>query len=173
MIITLPHPAITARYTIIFLLFLLNLAGNSHANNAGKLKVGITSSLNKVFQTRPFNFQGSYTNQAEIELARNEYESTQIVLFPETDFSDIKINISPLTHENNIDIIDPDNIQLNPIGYVNLQQGQKSKGRQGFHPDVLLPNQVFDLHANIPQPILLTVYAPTGSTPGLDRKSVV
>ena len=149
-----------------FFLFILILAGNSHAANTGQLKVGFTSSLNKVFQSKPFNFQGNFLNQTEIELALNEYESTQIILFPETDFSDIKINISSLTHENKVDTINSDFIQLNPIGYVNLQAGRKSQARHGFHPDILLPNQSFNLHADMPQPVLLTVYVPPQSKPG-------
>ena len=149
-----------------FFLFIIMLAGNSHADNTGQLKAGFTSPLNKVFQSKPFNFQGNILNQTEIELALNEYEATQIVLFPETDFNDIQINISSLTHENKVDAITSDFIQLNPIGYVNLQGGSKSQARSGFHPDILLPNQSFDLHAGMPQPVLLTVYAPPQSKPG-------
>ena len=149
-----------------FFLFIIMLAGNSYADNTGQLKAGFTSPLNKVFQSKPFNFQGNILNQTEIELALNEYEATQIVLFPETDFSDIQINISSLTHENKVDTINSEYIQLNPIGYVNLQGGSKSQARSGFHPDILLPNQSFDLHAGMPQPVLLTVYAPPQSKPG-------
>lgn len=148
------------------LLFVLMLAGNSHADNTDKLKVGITSPLNKVFQSIPFNFQGRFIHQAEIELALNEYESTQIVLFPETDFNGIKINISTLIHENKIDTINSDFIQLHPIGYVNLQGRRKNQVRLGFHPDILLPNQRFDMHADVPQPVLVNVYAPPNSKPG-------
>ena len=153
-------------YLTSFLLFVLMHAGSSHASNTDKLKVGITSPLNKVFQTKPFNFQGNFLNQAEIELALNEYEAIQIVLFPEADFTDIKISISSLIHENKVDIIKSDFIQLNPIGYVNLQSGSKSQARHGFHPDILLPKQPINLQDGIPQPVLVTVYAPPESKPG-------
>jgi len=154
------------RNTVNFLLFIFSLTGNSHASNTCQLKIGITSPLNKVFQSRPFNFQGHFLNQAEIELALNKYEATLIVLFPEADLSDIKINISSLIHENKVDTINSDFIQMNPIGYVNLQGETKSHARHGIHPDILLPNQSFDLHADLPQPVLVTVYVPPESKPG-------
>ena len=153
------------------ILFILFFSGNCHSSvsptvDSKQLKVGITSSLNKVFQKKPYNFRGELSSHAIVELALNEFEATQFVLFPGADFSDIQINASSLTHENNIDIIDSRFIQINPIGYVNLQVNEDDNVRNGFHPDILLPNQTFDLQENIPQPLLLTVYAPAGSKPG-------
>ncbi len=150
------------------MLYVLVLASYSHAGSINQLKVGITSPQNKVFQYRPFNFQGHFLRQAEIELALNEYESTQIVLFSDADISDISINIDSLIHENKIDTISGNFIQLNPIGYVNLQGQGKSKNqaRLGFHPDILLPNQSLDLYADVPQPVLVTIFAPSQSKPG-------
>ena len=158
-------------YIISFFLFFLILinsshAGNSLASNTNRLKVGITSPLNKVFKTKPFNFKGQNSNKAEIQLALNEYEATQIVLFPEASYTDISINIGPLIHENKTDTIAPDSVQINPIGYIRLKGGTKTQGRTGFHPDILLPNQYLNLKAGIPQPLLVTVYAPPDTTPG-------
>ena len=155
----------TMRYTIVFFLFFLHV-GNSYASNNAKLNVGITSPLNKVFQSKPFNFKGSFSQQAKIELALNEYEATQIVLFPETDFTDITVSAGPLIHENKIDTLSPDLIQINPIGYVNLKGGKETLGRTGFHPDILLPNQLFSLQDGIPQPVFVTVHTPPESRPG-------
>ena len=90
------------RYTVNCLLLIFLLAGNGHASNIDKLKVEITSPPNKAFQSKPFNFQGSFIHQAKIELALNEYEATQIIFFPEADFSGIKINASSLIHENKV-----------------------------------------------------------------------
>jgi len=131
----------TIRYVIYLLLFTVMIANGSHADDFANLKVGITSSLNKVFQTEPFNFKGDFSQQAEIELALNEYEATQIVLFPKADLTDITVEVSPLVHENNTDRIPGEFIQINPIGYVNLKGGKKTQGRTGYHPDILLPNQ--------------------------------
>lgn len=130
----------TTQYTFIFLSLLHCLQVHVHASDTETLQIGIASSLNKVFQSKPYNFKGSYSQEAEIELAINEYEATQLVLFPKKDFTCITINAGPLTHENKIDTINSDLIQLNPIGFVNLKGGEKIKGRTGFHPDTLLPN---------------------------------
>ena len=154
------------QFTVIFFLFISLLAPHVHANNTEKLRIGITSSLNKVFQSEPFNFKGSFSQHAELELALNDYESTQIVLFPEADFTDITVSVSRLTHENKSDTTAPALIQLNPIGYLNLKGGEKTLGRTGFHPDILLPNQPINLQNGIPQPILVTVYAPPETKPG-------
>ncbi|VAW54777.1 hypothetical protein MNBD_GAMMA06-597 [hydrothermal vent metagenome] len=156
----------TTRNTIFCFLLFSVLVNNSPAINADKLKVGITSSLNKIFQTKPYDFQGKFSKSAEIEMAQNEYESIQIVFFPEGNFKNIEINASSLSHENKVDAISSAHIKINPIGYVNLQSGSKSQARQGFHPDILLPNQGINLKANSPQPILITVYTPPDSKPG-------
>ena len=156
----------TTQYTVICFLFISLSAGHVHASNAEKLQIGITSSLNKVFQSKPFNFKGRFSQQAEIELALNEYEATQIILFPEAGFTDITVNVGPLTHENKTDTIASDFIQINPIGYVNLKGGKNTVGRTGFHPDILLPNQAINLQNGIPQPVLVTVYTPPETKPG-------
>ena len=157
-----------AHFKICLLLYLLAHTGTIQASGINQLKVGITNPQNKIFQSRPFNFKGHYLYRAEIQLALNEHESSQIVLFPERNFSSIEIKVNPLIHENKIDTISVDFIQLNPVGYVNLQGKGKgeSSARLGFHPDVLLPNQSFNLTADVPQPVLLTVFAPAQSKPG-------
>lgn len=156
----------TNRYITSLLFLIAMITNSSQAADLDKLKVGITSSLNKVFQTKPFHFQGKLSKQAEIDLARNEYEATQVVLFPEADITDITVNVSPMIHENKTDTIKPEFIQINPIGYVNLKGGQKTLGRTDFHPDILLPNQSLNLRNGIPQPILVTIYTPPKTKPG-------
>lgn len=153
-------------FLTLILLTATNHASNSETGTTNGFKVGITSSLNKIFQTKPFNFNGLNSNQTEIELALNEYEATQLVLFPESDLADITITVAPLIHENNTDTISVDSIQINPIGYVNLKGGKKTHERTGFHPDILLPNQALQLTKGIPQPVLITVYTPPDTIPG-------
>jgi hypothetical protein len=160
---TSEHAMTTTLCRIISLLAVLIFSSHAHAN---QLQVGITSSLNKVFQTEPFNFQGQISTRTEIELARNEYEATQLVLFSETDLSDITISITPLFHENKTDVISSGSIQINPVGYVYFKGGEETEGRTGFHPDILLPNQPLNLKSGIPQPVLVTVYASPETKPG-------
>lgn len=146
--------------------FLILVYAYAHAKDT-TLKVGISSSLNKVFQDPPFDFQGSFTTTAEIELARNEYEATQLVLFPDRDLHNIKISASDLKQTHGKHKIPATDIEINIIGYINLIWPEIGKNRSGFYPDPLLPNQPINLNKNIPQPYLVTVYA-TSTVPGGD-----
>lgn len=139
-----------------------------HAVPAWPLQVGITSPQDKVYFQAPFEFAGStITDTAFTALARNEYEATQVVLFPSSDMSLVRVEVGPLTQVGGLEQIPPGEIQVNVVGYVNQLAVRVAGDRVGWHPDPLLPNQILDLSAGVPQPYLLTVHAPMGTEPGL------
>ncbi len=152
-------------------IFFISLAIPLYAKDAS-LKIGITSSLNKVFQDPPYDFQGTYTNTAEIELARNEYEATQLVLFPTRDLQKIWISASNLKQIQGKHEIPATNIDINIIGYINLIWPEIGKNRSGFYPDPLLPNQTISLSKDKPQAYLVTIHAPT-TTPSGDYEGTL
>lgn len=154
------------RKALTLLLTLTFYVNNSNANNDSFLSVGITSSLNKVFQAKPYEFKGQYTDEAFIELAQNEYEAIQLVLFPLSNIKGTSIQISPLLHDDKSSLIPKESIEINPVGYVYQKAAKEISGRTGYHPDVLLPNQPLNLQKDIPQPVFITVYAAANSIPG-------
>jgi hypothetical protein len=128
------------------------------ANREEALNVGFTSPMNKVFFEKPIDFQGQMTEQTTIYLAKNEYEATQMVLFPQRDLKNVSVHISDLQADNGVGSIPSSDIEINPVGYVDLVWPEIGGNRRGWHPDPLLPNQDIDLKKGIPQPYLITVH---------------
>ncbi len=121
--------------------------------------VGVTTSMNKVFFEDPTDFHGVMGGEARVELARNEYEATQIVLFPLADVERVEVSVSDLRRVGGGGAIPADDVTINVVGYVNLLAAKVEGDRVGWHPDPLLPNQPLDLAAGVLQPYLVTVYA--------------
>lgn len=112
-------------------------------------------------------YAGEAAREARVELARNEYEGTQIVAVSLGDrLEDVQIEVRDLRGPGSA-VLGKDQLRLRRIAYVNVQQ---SSGRAPLKPG-LLPDPLVDYE---PQqvaesgflPLLLTVHAPADQTPG-------
>ena len=131
---------------------------------AAGLSVGFTTSFEKVFPDSPWGFSGHLGRVGQLALARNEYESIQLVLFPGRDVRGVRVEVGKLVGAGE-GRIGPD-VRVRAVGAVNLPTARLAGGRAGWHPDPLLPNQPVDLEAGHPQAFLLTVYAAPETAPG-------
>jgi len=132
----------------------------------GDYQIGIESSMKKIFLDE--TFKGEIKDNVEISLAKNEYESFQLVIIPNgKDLKGVKVSITDLTKEDGSAKISKENLKINVVGYVNVKKGAPYYvERIGWYPDVLLPNMSFDVTQNEVQPIWITVYAPKTALPG-------
>ena len=116
----------------------------------------------------------------EISLARNEYESFQVVVLPEPGvrLGDVALSASHLT--DGTYVIDRKHIQWHQVGYVKITSNtyvpQKDAaidaaapngaGESGWWPDLLLDVDSFCMDSQYAQPIWVTLYVPGGTPAG-------
>ena len=137
-----------------------------------RIDIGFTSSLNKVYFEEPTEFAGSMTTEGSLELAQNEYEGLQLVLFPNADVSDVSVAVGDLVDSATGSTISHDDIQINVVGYVNLLEAKVEGDRIGWIPDPLLPNQSLDLKNGVLQPYLITVHTHDDTRAGTYQGSI-
>ncbi|MDI6828083.1 MAG: DUF6067 family protein, partial [Armatimonadota bacterium] len=114
--------------------------------------------LKKVFREKLF--EGTIGAPLKISLARNEYESGQVLIIPYgRALSDVKATVSPLEGPGGT-IISTDHIKLEIVDYVKTRKPRYEVDYIGWWPDPLLEMKTFDVAPNLIQPIWLTVHAP-------------
>ena len=98
------------RVKIFIMSFLVILLANiAHADD---YIIGIESSMKKIYiQNDIKSFSGQFTNQAFLSLAKNEFESFQLVVKANIDLSDVFIQSVGFE-----DLI----VEAKPIGYVDI-----------------------------------------------------
>ncbi len=131
-----------------------------------RLASGFASSFQKVYLSAPHNFNNKFSESGNIALAKNEYESVQLVLFPFQNIDAVDIKLSEFKHDNGNTIFNAAHIRLRPVGYVSQIATRFPANRKGWHPDPLFPQQQLQLTKSQPQSILLTVYTPHDSLAG-------
>ncbi|HEC81416.1 MAG TPA: DUF4091 domain-containing protein, partial [Thermoplasmatales archaeon] len=89
----------------------------------------------------------------QINCAKNEYESFQIALRSEENLSNVSIEVSDLTNQQNNEIIGKNNISISLVKNVYVYYATKK-----YWPDPLSPYKPFDLPKDFTQPIWFTVY---------------
>jgi len=141
----------------------------AHATNSqvAGYRIGFTAPFNKVFLDKPRNFNGKMIEKTSISMAKNEYEATQMVIFPERDVKSVSISVTDLMQKKTGSIISKKDIEINLVGYVYLKWPEVGKSRSGWHPDPLLPNHKIDLEKNVLRPVLITVKTTDKTKPGL------
>ncbi|MFV1988827.1 MAG: glycoside hydrolase domain-containing protein, partial [Gemmatimonadota bacterium] len=127
--------------------------------------VGFGPSFKRVFSDEPTGFGGHYDDRVEIELARNEVEGTQMILFPTEDVAGVAVRVEPLAGPGDA-VISSEDIEIRTVGYVNLIESRSAGGRVGWHPDPLFPNQPVDLKRGVPQSFLVSVRTEVDTPPG-------
>lgn len=125
-----------------------------HARRCAVAKIGekavygvcVTPSAIRIIKDQ--SFPGKFGVPARIELARNETESTQLVLIPFAgDLKDVKVSVSPVTN-GKAEL----SAEVNVIGYV--KHDLKDSVSYG---DVMLTNSAFDVADNTNQAVLISV----------------
>ncbi|NLN91910.1 MAG: PQQ-binding-like beta-propeller repeat protein [Candidatus Hydrogenedens sp.] len=136
--------------------------------------VASTSSLIKVFPDAafpPLSEEGEVPAEMSICLAKNEYESAQLVVVPLwSDVHELTIEADRLVHSDGAGSIDASQITLYQIGYVEIGLPEYSFAveRVGLYPDLLQPFEPMSIPASQhAQPFQLTVKTLPDTAPGL------
>ncbi len=135
-------------------------------DRAEPFEVGVTSSLDKVFAERPYDFEGRLSLEATVELARNEYEATQLVAFPSEPLARFTLQATDLERVGGGTPLPADRVAIALVGYVNLKAAKVAGDRVGWYPDALLPPDPIALSPGVPQPYLVTVRTDSSTVPG-------
>ena len=104
-----------------------------------------------------------------VALARNEYEPFQLVLRPNQNLDAVQIEVGDLQTDAG-QILSVNHIEVNQVGYVNVEEVTDQYGTLGPRPDPL-PKlvQPFSVTANVNTPLWCTVYAPDMQPAGVYR----
>jgi hypothetical protein len=95
-----------------------------------------------------------------VQLARNEYETVQVIAKPQKDISNVTAKASDLSGPDGAKIA-ASNITIDQVAYVPVQHPSDATGVADNWPDPLPPLQnPINLKANENQPFWITVFAP-------------
>lgn len=138
-----------------------------YLKNNGKIEskfaIGIVPPSQKIFQDEPF--EGKFSNSVKLSVARNEYESYQLVFLPVENLSEgIYLKTTDLKDKEG-NIFPASNIKFHRVGYVHIKKAPVGT-RGGYWPDPLYPCTSIKLEDKI-QPVFITVYADKKQKPGL------
>ena len=133
--------------------------------------IGTADAGEKVFRDLPF--KGKFTDGVSLNLAGNEYESAQFVIFYlQGKKEKIKVSCSVLKNDSGA-VIRRDQITFNPVGYVNIGDSGHHT-HIGYWPDVLYQgNEISPPQKGNVQPLMLTVKTDSGQAPGLYQGKVL
>jgi|Deesub1362B_J571_1020462.scaffolds.fasta_scaffold02227_2 hypothetical protein len=152
---------IVARGIAVFWTVPFLIAGQAFSQD---FDIGIESSMRKVFIKNDIErFRGNLTTQASLSLAKNEYESIQVVVIAKKDLSEVRVVPSTSSSLR---------VTAYPVGYVYVSTPTQGfdASRVGWYPDPIL---TFTDRVNIKQgdyqPFWVTVYAPPGISAGTYR----
>lgn len=125
------------------------------------------SSLDRIFQDGKTLLKPSFNTAASISLAKNEYESFQVVVQSRSKvLNDVELKISDLTDPKTGDKMDNANISWRVVGYVPTIEPYYPVKYVGNWPDPLLPARKVNIKADTTQPFWVTVYAPAETIAG-------
>lgn len=141
---------------------------------ANGVEAWVESPLFKVYREDRLAPKGKADNTISLALARNERESTQIVLRPARAHAlfGAYLEIGDLTEASGRATLAADNISWYQVGYVPVRVPTHYEGPTGLFPDPLLSLENTDIDAEVCTPLWITVYAPPGTAPGVYRGPV-
>ncbi len=118
----------------------------------------IASSLDRVFQDGKTLVKPTFTSSASISLARNEYESFQVIVQPEDkDLHAVELDISNLVNTKTGTVIEKANVSWRVVGYVPTMKPYYPVKFIGLWPDPLLLPQKVDINSKMTRPFWVTV----------------
>jgi len=133
----------------------------------GDFGIGVETAIDKVF-LEPDKFKGKAQDSIEISLARNEYESTQLVIYAKKRLENVRIEKNDLIANINGKEVrfDKNNIRFYIVGYVKTKRPGYNVSYVGWWPDPLEEKNSFDIRENNIQPIWVEIFAPSGTLAG-------
>ncbi len=137
--------------------------------------VGAVDPHTKVFRDTP---APASAGEIVLRAARNEYEPAQIAIRSSQPLRAVRIELSPLRHEDGQSTIAEKHLRWNFVGYIPVPKNTpRSEGLQirkaPFDvPDPLLPDRTRDIPADQTQPVWITIYVPKEARPGLYQGQV-
>ena len=148
------------------------MASQATALGDGSWAVCIESPMRKIPAAQPYI--GKPTREALVELARNEYESIQLVVVPLGEaLRNVRVQIGALRGPGGA-MLGRENVGLRRIGYVNVTQPSGGGTLPpGLLPDPLVDYAPEDVPAEGFLPLLVTVHAPETQRPGIYEGDVV
>ncbi|RKY92695.1 hypothetical protein DRQ15_01635 [candidate division KSB1 bacterium] len=157
--------------TALCLLLFLCLVDHGPLNAQSDYRVGWETSMKKVFiKGNRGGFQGSFNFPVEISLAKNEYESFQLVVIGNKNLTGVRVVASDLS-DNKGNKISAQNIKVSPVGYVEIKpeylKPAQSQDIVGWWPDPILEfMEAVDIKQGDIQPFWVRVYVPKGAIAG-------
>ena len=139
-----------------------------YSNMKGDCQLSIASAMEKITSDNVKSI-AQKSLSLDFHLAKNEYESKQIIVIAAKDLQKVKIEIPDLRSEAD-DVLSVSNIEWNPIDYVYVHKPMWAK--EGLYPDPILPSKAVDLQAGEVQPFLLTVYSSIEQRAGVYKGKV-
>ncbi len=143
----------------------------------GQCDLWVSSSLHNIFRDTPA--PAGSQKQVEMLTFRNEAECAQIVLVPQETLNEVSVEVEPLVHQNGRTRIAPENIVWNYVGYLHVEKNSTAtppdellRKAPGDFPDPLLEERVLDLSPKQNQPVMLRVFTPKGTPPGIYQGAV-
>jgi hypothetical protein len=114
----------------------------------------------------------SVLGRIQLRAARNEYEPAQIAIRSTKALEGVRLELSPLRHEDGQSTIGGEHLRWNFVGYIPIPkntpaaEGLQIRKAPFEVPDPLLADRSKDLPADQTQPVWLTVYVPKEAKPG-------
>ncbi|MBI4355954.1 MAG: DUF4091 domain-containing protein [Candidatus Omnitrophica bacterium] len=133
--------------------------------SGGPWQIAWTSGTTKVLRD-PAAFQGHTTNPVQLFLARQEYESAQLVLIGGAESAHVTVAVGPLTHTDGHTAWPSDTVEVRRVDYVRTRPPYYPVTHVGEWPDPLPLAGAVDVPANQVQPVWLTIYAPAALPAG-------
>lgn len=132
--------------------------------------VGQASPMDKVFREAG-DFRGSFEPYVRIAAAGRESESFQLVVMPAgAPLKNVRVEITDLIHSDGKTRFEVSHVLWHPVGYIQTRQSNSSIRRAGWWwPDVVMPENAFDVEAGFVQPVWFTLNVPHETTPGAYR----
>lgn len=135
--------------------------------------VFVASSLDKIFRDGKALTRPSFSEIASISMARNEYESIQIVVRNGREALDsVEIEISDLINKNTGEHIDKQNVTWRIVKHVPTEKPYYTVKFVGLWPDPLMPPAVTDIEPGVTQSFWITLYVPEETSAGIYNGAV-
>ncbi len=137
---------------------------------AGAFAAVPETTLRKVFRDEALLSTKRAPKPVQIQLARNEYESAQLVVVPLwQDLNQLAVQAVDLKQEDGDTVLRADQIEIYGVGYVKIGEPEYNFPieKVGFYPDVLEPNAQLDVpFTQEAQPFYITVHTDADTAPG-------
>ena len=133
----------------------------------------VASSLDRIFEDGKTLLKPTFSESASLSLAKNEYESFQVVLRAgPNELKSVWLEVSDLIDETTGAKLPKENISWRVVGYVPTKQPYYPVKYVGLWPDPLLSAKKLNIQSGITQPFWMTVYIPSEIPAGNYKGSI-